>query len=141
MKYKLTKEEIGNLLSDYEYMGYDEESAKNELVDLVSYFNNLKSPLTLYRIICSDSIEEINITKVGYHYSLDKKNLTNNHYRRGSIAGDCRGEKVFLLTVTADNSLINVMETLSNNILYPHEKEITLKNEGYGSNVIKIEEL
>jgi hypothetical protein len=141
MKYKLTKEEIGSLLSDYDYMGYDEESAIDDLVNLVSYFNNLKSPLTLYRIICSDNREEINITKVGYHYSLDKKNLTNNHYKRGSIGGDCRGEKVFLLTVSADSSMINVMETLSNNILYPHEKEITLKNEGYGVNLIKIEEL
>ena len=141
MKYKLSKEEIGRLLSDYENMGYDEESAIDDLVDLVSYLNNLKSPLTLYRIICSDSKEEINLSKVGSHYSLNKKNLTTNHYRRGSVAGDCRGEKVFLLTVSADKSMIHVMETLSNNILYPHEEEITLKGEGYGVNVIKVEEL
>jgi hypothetical protein len=141
MKYKLSKEEIGRLLSDYEYMGYDEESAIDDLVDLVSYLNNLKSPLTLYRIICSDSKEEINLSKVGSHYSLNRKNLTTSHYRRGSVAGDCRGEKVFLLTVLVDKSMIHVMETLSNNILYPHEEEITLKNEGYGVNVIKVEEL
>lgn len=141
MKYKLSKEEIGRLLSDYEYMGYDEESAIDDLVDLVSYLNNLKSPLTLYRIICSDSKEEINLSKVGSHYSLNKKNLTTSHYRRGSVAGDCRGEKVFLLTVSADKSMIHVMETLSNNILYPHEEEITLKNEGSGVTVIKVEEL
>jgi len=141
MKYKLSKEEIGRLLSDYEYMGYDEESAIDDLVDLVSYLNNLKSPLTLYRIICSDNKEGINLSKVGSHFSLNKENLTTNHYRRGSIAGDCRGEKVFLLTVSADKSLIHVMETLSNNILYPHEEEITLKNYGIGAVVLGTKEL
>lgn len=140
-KYKLTKEQTVHLISLYEYMDYDKESAIEDLKDLVSYLNNLKSPLTLYRIICSDSEEEINLSKVGSHYSLNKKNLITNHYRRGSVAGDCRGEKVFLLTVSADKSIINVMETLSNNILYPHEEEITLKGEGYGVNVIKVEEL
>lgn len=141
MRYKLSKKEIGILLSDYEYMGYDEESAIDDLLDLVSYLNNLKSPFTLYRIICSDSKEEINLSKVGSHYSLNKKNLISNHYKRGSIESHCRGEKVFLLTVSVDKSMIHVMETLSNNILYPHEEEITLKNEGYGVTVIKIEEL
>lgn len=141
MKYKLSKEEIGRLLSDYEYMGYDEESAIDDLVDLVSYLNNLKSDLILYRIICLDSKEELNTVKVGSHYSLNKKNLTTNHYRRGSIAGDCRGEKVFLLTVSINKSMIDVMETLSNNILFPHEEEITLKDKGQGVIVLSIEEL
>jgi len=37
--------------------------------------------------------------------------------------------------------MVNVMETLSNNILYPHEEEITLKNKGMGVEIINIEEL
>lgn len=140
-KYKLSKNEIIKLMSNYEYMGYDQESAIDDLEDLVSYLNNLKSPLILYRIICSDSKEELNLSKVGSHYSLNKNNLLNNHYRRGSIAGDCRGEKVFLITVFVEKSMIDVMETLSNNILYPHEEEITLKNYGVGATVIDTEEL
>jgi hypothetical protein len=140
-KYELSKTEINDLLSDYENMGYDEESAKDDLIDLVSYLNGLNSPLTLYRIVCSDSKEELNLSKVGSHYSLNKNNLLNNHYRRGSIAGDCRGKKVFLITVSVEKSMIDVMETLSNNILYPHEEEITLKNYGIGAVVLDTKEL
>lgn len=140
-KYKLSKNDINKLMKDYEYMGYDREYAVEELIDLVSYLNNLKSPLILYRIICSNSEEEINLSKVGSHYSLNKNNLKNNHYRKGSIAGDCRGEKVFLLTVSAEKLMVDVMETLSNNILYPHEEEITLKNKGVGVKIISVEEL
>lgn len=140
-KYKLSKNDISKLMEDYEYMGYDHDYAVEALIDLVSYLNNLKSPLILYRIICSDSEEEINLSKVGSHYSLNKHNLKNNHYRKGSIAGDCRGEKVFLLTVSAEKLMVDVMETLSNNILYPHEEEITLKNKGVGVKIINVEEL
>jgi hypothetical protein len=139
--FKLGKENINKLLSDYEYMGYDEEWAKEELISLVNYINKLPTQLILYRIICVDTKEEINTKVVGSHYSLNRDNLTTNHYRRGSVAGDCRGEKVYLLTVTSDKTNIDIMETLSNNILFPHEEEITLKNKGQGVKVISIEQL
>jgi len=139
--FKLGKENINKLLSDYEYMGYNEEWAKEELISLVTYINKLPSQLILYRIICVDSKEEINTSVVGSHYSLDKDNLKNNHYGRGSIAGDCRGEKVYLLTVSSPKTNLDVMETLSNNILYPNEKEMTLKNKGQGVKVLSIEQL
>jgi hypothetical protein len=122
-------------------MGYDEEWAKEELISLVNYINKLPTQLILYRIICVDTKEEINTKVVGSHYSLNRDNLTTNHYRRGSVAGDCRGEKVYLLTVTSDKTNIDIMETLSNNILFPHEEEITLKNKGQGVKVISIEQL
>lgn len=139
--FKLGKENINKLLSDYEYMGYDEEWAKEELISLVNYINKLPSQLILYRIICVDSKEEINTSVVGSHYSLDKNNLKSNHYGRGSIAGDCRGEKVYLLTVSSPKTNLDVMETLSNNILYPNEKEMTLKNKGQDVKVLSIEQL
>lgn len=140
-KYKLSKSDIAQLMNHYEYMGYDEEWAKEDLIALVNYLNGLKSPLKIYRIICADSKEDINLTQIGSHYSSSKVDLIRDHYDKGSIAGHCVGDKIFLLTVSADKSMVDVMETLSNNILYPHEKEITLKNEGYGANIITIEEL
>lgn len=141
IKYKLSKSDITQLMSHYDYMGYDEEWAKEDLIELVNHLNKLENPLKLYRIICADSKEGINLTQVGSHYSWSKRDLVNDHYDGGTIAGHCVGDKVFLLTVSADKSMVDVMETLSNNILYPHEKEITLQGEGYGVNVISVEEL
>lgn len=140
-RHKLTKTEINKLLSDYESMGYDEEWAKDDLIDLVDFLNKIGNPLTLYRIICVDDINDINKEYIGSHYSLDKNNLITNHYRRDSIHGSCFGDKVFLLTISSNKSQIDVMETLSNNILFPHEEEITLKNKGRGSSILSIEEL
>lgn len=140
-KFKLTKSQINSLLSNYEYMGYDEEYAKEDLIDLVSYLNKLPSTLKLYRIICADDINEIDRVNVGSHYSPNKNNLVRDHYEGGSIHSHCFGVKVFLLTVEVDKTKMDVLQTLSNNILYPHEEEITLKNKGKGAQIINIEEL
>ena len=50
------------------------------------------------------------------------------------------GETV-LVTVRADKKQIDIVETLSNNILYPNEMEITLKDKGTGVTIIDIEKI
>lgn len=140
-KSKLTKEQTVHLISLYEDMGYDRESAIDELKDLVSYFNGLNNNLKLYRIICADSEEDINLEYLGSHYSNNKKSLLGNHYSRGSVYGHCEGDKTFLVSVECDKRQMDIMETLSNNILYPNEQEITLLNKGYGCKLLNIEEL
>jgi hypothetical protein len=125
---KDNKKEITNIYSLYDII---------DNVDL----NSLPKTLRLYRIVCSDDIVNINKEYVGSHYSLNKNNLVKNHYGRGSIQGSCMGDKVFLVTVDVDKTNMDVLETLSNNILFPHEEEITLKNKGLGSKIINLEEL
>ena len=141
-KYKLNKKEIEYLISLYEDSGiFDRDYALEELQSLVSYVNGLNNSLKLYRIICADSEEDIDDINIGSHYTLNRRNLLKNHYDRGSIQSHCYGDRVFLLTVESTKSNIDVMETLSNNILFPIEEEITLKNKGKGSVILSIEEL
>lgn len=140
-KYKLSKKDTNNLISLYEDMGYDEKSAIDELTDLVSHFNSLDSRLILYRIVCADSEDDINREYLGNHYSLNKGSLVKNYHQRGSLYDQCIGDNVFLITVECYKSQMDVIETLSNNILYPNEEEITLKNKGFGCRIIKVEEL
>ena len=77
---------------------------------------------------------------MGSHYSQDRTDLINNHYDRGSIYGDM-GEHAYLITVKVPKSEVDVMETLNNNILYPHEKEITLKDKGRGAQYLDVEKI
>lgn len=141
-KYKLNKKEIEYLISLYEDNGiFDRDYALEELQSLVSYLNGLNNSLKLYRIICADSEEDIDDVNIGSHYTLNRRNLVKNHYDRGSIQSHCYGDRVFLLTVESTKSNIDVMETLSNNILFPNEEEITLKNKGKGGVILSIEEL
>ena len=124
------------LLNKLEEMGFDEESAIQELKDLIEYIQDLPKTIKLYRIISADEVKNINLKFPGSHYSMNKKNLLDSHtYLTGS------GEKLFIIKVKASKDLIDIPETLANNILYPNEQEITLKNKGKDVDIIYIREV
>jgi hypothetical protein len=125
-----------SLMHDLRVMDYDYEDAENELQDHIKWFESLPNVLNLYRIVYVDSPNELNLKIPGSHYSTDKEELLLNHtYSTGY------GDLKFLITVEAKKSLIDAQLTISNNILYPNEKEITLKNKGKGSKIISVEEI
>jgi hypothetical protein len=129
----INKKRLMSLLKTMDITG---EDAKSELEDIVSYVKELPEELKLYRILSVDSKEDINKEELGSHYSTDRKNLLSSHdYVTGS------GEEYYLVTVKAKKSMVDVMETLENNILYPNEKEITLKNKGKGVEIISTKKI
>lgn len=121
-----------SLLKDLDYMGYDQESAIEELNDLIKYYNNLPDTIKLYRILQVNNEKDINTNQLGYHYSPNKNDLLKSHlYSKNS--------NYYLVTVNAPKELIDINNSISNNILYPNEQEITLKNKGKGVEIISIE--
>jgi len=132
------KEEIDKqlLLNYLRSMDYSEEDAKYELHELLKWVKSLPPFMTLYRIIRVDSKSDIDRDELGSHYSMDKKSLVSSH----SYA-DGYGEKKFLVKVKATKEMVDINQTLSNNILYPNEKEITLKNKGKGVKILNIKEI
>lgn len=138
---KIPKKFAKHLLSLYEDMGIDFETAKQELKDLISFMNSLPDQILLYRILHLENENVLDTKELGSHYSYDKKNLLRSHYLRGPISFlNDEGETV-LVTVRADKKQIDIVETLSNNILYPNEMEITLKDKGTGVTIIDIEKI
>jgi hypothetical protein len=122
-----------SLLHDLQMMDFNYEDAQVELSELLSWLNSLPSTLELYRIVYVDNQNEINVKTPGDHYSVSKEDLLDSHtYTTGY------GDLKYLITVSAKKSMIDAQQTLSNNILYPNEREITLKNKGKGSKVISI---
>ncbi len=129
----INKKRLISLLKTMDITG---EDAKSELENIVSYVKELPEELKLYRILSVDSKDDINQEELGSHYSTDKKNLLSSHdYVTGS------GEEYYLVTVKAKKSMVDVMETLENNILYPNEKEITLKKKGKGVEITSIKKI
>ena len=140
-KYEITKEDLKKLLYHYTVdMGYDKESAIEDLKDLIRWFNSLPNKIKLYRLLYLNDENEINYDELGSHYSNNKRDLIDNHYNRGSIYGGM-GEEAFLITVESPKNKIDFIETLTNNILFPNEQEITLEDKGRGVEFIKVEKL
>jgi len=135
---ELLSEEIDKqLLLNYLYqMDYNREDAIEELKNLLRYIKSLPPFLTLYRIVRVDDESDIDKDSLGSHYSTNKKDLINNN-----TYADGYGEKRFLIKVKSPRELVDINQTLANNILYPNENEITLKNKGNGVKILKITEL
>ena len=121
------------MISNYKSMGVDKEQAESELENLIDYVKSLPDTVKLYRIISVDSKEDIDTEKLGSHYATNKRDLLSSH----SFVSEY-GENQFLVTVKAPKSLIDMNETIANNILYPNENEITLKKKGKGVEIISI---
>lgn len=134
----LLEQEIDKqLLLNYLYsMDYDKEDALETLKGLLKYIKTLPPFLTLYRIIRVDDKSDIDINELGSHYSTNKKDLISSH----SYA-DGYGEKKFLIKVKSPRDMVDINQTLANNILYPNENEITLKNKGKGVKILSIKEI
>ena len=137
----LTGDEHKSLLQSFGDMGTPPEIASEELGELITWVKDLPEELFLYRVLYLDDGNQINYDELGSHYSQDRTDLINNHYNRGSIYGHRQGEETYLITVKVPKSEVDVMETLNNNILYPHEKEITLKDKGRGAKYLDIEKI
>ena len=136
----LSNDDHKSLLKSFEVMDTPEEIASEELGNMIKWVKTLPEELFLYRVLYLDDINDINYDELGSHYSQDRTDLINNHYDRGSIYGDM-GEHAYLITVKVPKSEVDVMDTLNNNILYPHEKEITLKDKGRGAQYLDIEKI
>jgi len=138
---KLPKKFVNHLLSLYQDMGYDQGSAKEELKSLVDLMNSFPKEILLYRIIHLENKKILDTKKLGSHYSYDKENLLNSHYGRSSVSFLNQDGQTVLVTVKVDKKQIDLVETLSNNILYPHEMEITLKDYGHRVTILDIENI
>jgi len=133
---RLSEDNTDNLLGYLYEMGFDNDDALYELDNITDFYDNLPETLTLYRVVFVGSKDEINTQYPGNHYSMNKKNLMDSHY--GSLRDSSYGEKPFLIKVKAQKQLIDFYESIKNNILYPNEQEVTLKNKGFGADIIEI---
>jgi hypothetical protein len=124
------------IISVLKSMDYSEKEAKNELKDYLNRVKNLPETLIGYRILVVNDKKDINLDEIGSHFSENKVELLSNH----SFCTGC-GEKYYLITAKIPKKEVDLQEMLKNNILYPNELEITVKNKGKNVKILKIQEI
>lgn len=133
----LSPDETAFMYDAYNQMGLSKEWAIEDLESLLEWLNGLPATIILYRLLYLHEEDEINKEELGDHYSDNKKELLYNHHNKGSIYGHY-GENAILITVKVNKDQIDILNTLHNNIMYPHEQEITLKDKGKGTHLLDI---
>lgn len=117
-------------------MDYNKSEAEEVLEDIINNIKKLPNEIKLYRIIRVDNKEDIDLKNPGSHYSKSKSDLLSSH----SFA-DGVGDNAYLITILSPKKLIDIEQTIFNNVLYPNENEITLKNKGKGVKIISVKKI
>ena len=144
MGYKITKKDYKNFIDYALKTGFDDKDfAKEHLHYLIHLFNDLPDPVRLHRIIFLSKKSDFRKDEPGSHYSLDKNKLVDNHYLMDQLNdyAEFNDSKPYILTIESPKSKIDFDETINNNLAYPNEEEITLKEKGKGTNFISLERI
>jgi hypothetical protein len=119
----------------------DKHSAKIHLEHILKIIDKLPKEVILYRIVYLDSPSDLNKLKPGTHYVLNKKSLLKNHYLTDIVYSHSTRGEPYLITVKIDKDKVDIPLTIDNNLRYPNEEEISLKNKGSGAKIIDLKKI
>jgi hypothetical protein len=124
------------LISTLKTMDFSQKEAENEVEYYLKWAKNIPKTQKGYRILVVNDKKDINLDEIGSHFSKNRSELLSNH----SFCTGC-GEKYFLITAEIPKNEVDIEETIKNNILYPNELEITVKNKGKNVKILRIQEI
>jgi hypothetical protein len=124
------------LISTLKSMDFTQKEAENEVEYYLKWVKNIPKTQKGYRILVVNDKKDINLDEIGSHFSKNRTELLSNH----SFCTGC-GEKYYLITAEIPKNEVDIEETIKNNILYPNEMEITVKNKGKNVKILKIQEI
>jgi len=119
-----------------------QENLENCYAELKNLINNHK--IVAYRVLNVDNIKDIDINKLGIHFTTDKQNTTSDDFLEKIGIIDNQGnydyEKFFVTTVETDINNIDWYKTFDNRINYYGEDEVNFINSNQ-LKVLNIEEI
>ena len=124
------------LISTLKSMDFSQKEVENEVEYYLKWAKNIPKTQKGYRILVVNDKKDINLDEIGSHFSKNRSELLSNH----SFCTGC-GEKYYLITAEIPKNEVDIEETIKNNILYPNEMEITVKNKGKNVKILKIQEI
>lgn len=124
-----------------DYFGYegfnDEEDAFEDLKSKILFYQKMSDPTILYRIVGVKNKKMIKTDEVGQHYTPYKWNLDGDMLMSIGYENWDEQTKPYVIEASVPHSEIDVLQTLIQNLSFPNEHEINLKNGGNGVKIIK----
>ena len=123
------------------YEGYDnEEDAIEDLTEKIEFYKSLPNPCTLYRVVGVENEELIRKDDLGEHYTPHKWAIDSDMLMMIGSENWSDDVKAFIIEVSVPLEEIDIKQTIIQNLSFPTEHEINLKNKGKNVKVINIEE-
>lgn len=135
----ITEEVIPDIIEVFGFEGFDsKESALEFLHHQIEFYQEMPDPVTLYRVVAVKDKNEIKTSELGDHYISDYNHISQGNLIDSIATEEWNDKKVYVLQVSVPVSQIDVFQTLIQNLSFPNEQEITLKNKGKGAKLIDV---
>jgi hypothetical protein len=129
---QIDNEMITDIIENLEYSesyNFDDEEVFDDLSEKMEEWKKLPDPVTLYRVVVVSGDNEPDTRTPGEHWTQYKWNLDGDMLL--SIGADeMDDEQLFVLVASVPHSEINIQQTIIQNLMYPTEHEINVKDEG-----------
>jgi hypothetical protein len=134
----ITDDKIPTIINYLGYEGFnDAEDAIEDLTEKINTYKKFKDPVILYRIVAVKNKKLIKTKDLGAHFTPYKWAIDDDMLR--SIGYDNWDDSwtPYVMKVSTPLNEIDILQTLIQNLNFPHEHEIFLKNNGKGAKFIK----
>lgn len=126
-----------------EYVGVDpyqdQDDVIDDLIDKLEEWKKLPNSVRLYRIVKAKSKEDIDTNLLGEHWTLYDWNLDGDLLL--NIGGDIEHNlDAYVIEADFPLSEIDILQTIIQNMNYPTEWEINVRNKGRGGTLVDIYE-
>jgi hypothetical protein len=122
----ITDEDVESFL---EYIGtsgdsiFEYDEILEHLIKHVHYIQKQPNPITLYRVLATDNIDEVDTLDFGDHYTIDPMYIDDHFIADIGIDDDL---PMYLYEIQTDKSNIDLESTLITNSTWVVENEVTL---------------
>jgi len=130
-----------DIIDCIEFFGWegfeDEDEAFNELKERIDFYKTLPNPSIMYRVVGVKDSKLIKIDDIGEHVTPYKWAIDTDMLL-GIGSENWEDDTIpYIMELSVPLSEINIIQTIIQNLTYPNEHEINLKNKGNGTKFIK----
>lgn len=139
---ELTIDMVDNIISWMGHEGHNYyDDAVEDLTDKIKEYRKFSDPVILYRVIAVKDSKHIDTNNMGEHYTPYEWAIDGDMLM--SIGSDEWEDDwtPYILKVSVPISEIDTKQTLVQNLDFPNEHEINLKNKGKGAKLISVEKM
>lgn len=135
-------EDIPKIIDYFGREGFNnDEDAIEDLKEKIDSYKQFPNPVTLYRVIGVKNRKSINTKNLGQHYTPYEWAIDNDMLLSIGTEYWDDDTKPYVIKVLAPLSEIDVWQTIIQNLAFPNEHEINLKNNGKGIKIVDVYEL
>jgi len=134
----ITDDKIQEIFDYFGTEGYnDEEEAFDDFKDRIRDWANLPNPAKLYRVVGVKNKRAIRKDDLGEHWTPYKWNLDSDMLMSIGYEEWDDETKPYVIEALVPHSEIDIIQTIVQNLTFPNEHEVNLKNNGKNIKFIK----